>query len=134
MQRFYTRPHVPVDIIRVSKPTKSSEKDHSFYNTVSLKKTSLILRTSTHLTLKIICFRNIVKNLSDFKSIPANMFLFGVRKNVWAASFLDAKELYSVSTLKGNICVFLYISVRKFLFQRGSKVLSDRGWVGDWGG
>ena len=36
--------HVPVDIFRVSfvqkvsKPAKSTEKDHSFYNTVSLKK------------------------------------------------------------------------------------------------
>ena len=47
---FYTRPHVPVDIIRVflfkfqifqqkvSKSTKTSKKGHSFYNTVSLEK------------------------------------------------------------------------------------------------
>ena len=45
---FNICPHVPVGIIRVflnfsfscksvSKPTKTSEKDHSFYNTVSLK-------------------------------------------------------------------------------------------------
>ena len=59
------------------------------------QKTSLILRTSTHLTLKIICSRNTVKNLSDFTNFPANMFLFGVRKNIWAAPFLDAKELHS---------------------------------------
>ena len=49
--------HVPMDIIRVffipdfvakiSKPIKTSEKDHSFYNTVSLKKTSLTFRVST---------------------------------------------------------------------------------------
>ena len=45
---FYIRPHVPVDIIRVIfipdflagslNPTKTSEKNHSFYNTVLLKK------------------------------------------------------------------------------------------------
>ena len=48
IQLFYIRPHVPVVIIRVSflfqifqqrvsKPRKTSQKDHSFYNTVSLK-------------------------------------------------------------------------------------------------
>ena len=61
------------------------------------------------------------------------MFLFGVRKNILAASFLDAKEQHSWSTLKGNVYIFLYISVREFLFQRHSKILSDGGWVGDWG-
>ena len=37
MQLFNICPHVPVDIIRVSKPTKTSEKDHSFYNKASLQ-------------------------------------------------------------------------------------------------
>ena len=92
-----------------------------------------ILRTSTHLTLKIICSHNAVKNLYDFTNFPANMFLFGVRKNIWAAPFLDTKELHSWSTLKANVCIFLYISVRKVLFQRRSKILSDGGCVGDWG-
>ena len=43
-----------------------AKKDHSFYNTVLLKKTSLILRTSTHLALGITCSRNAAKNLSEF--------------------------------------------------------------------
>ena len=48
IQYFYIRPHIPLDIITiffnfrfsitVTKPAKRSEKDHSFYNTVSLKK------------------------------------------------------------------------------------------------
>ena len=49
IQLFYIHPHVSVDIIRVffnflifqqkvSKPTKTSEKVHSLYNTVLLKK------------------------------------------------------------------------------------------------
>ena len=138
MQRFYIRPHVPVDIIRiffsfqivqqkVSKPTKNQQKRSLISQYSFAQKTSLILRTSTHLTLKIICSRNTVKNLSDFTNFPANMFLFGVRKNIWAAPFLDAKELHSCSTLKANVCIFLYISVRKFLFQRRSKILFNRG-------
>ena len=52
------------------------------------------------------------------------MFLFGVRKNIRTAPFLDAQELYSWSTLKANVCIFLYISDRTFLFQRRSKILS----------
>ena len=63
IQLFYISAHVTVGIIRVffqfqifkykvSKPTKTSEKDHSFYKTVSFK----ILRTSALLTLK--CLSN----------------------------------------------------------------------------
>ena len=32
-----------------------------------------------------------------------------------------------------NFCIFPYTSVRKFLFQRRSKILSDGRWVGGWG-
>ena len=115
------------------KANKNQQKRSLISQYSFAQKTSLILRTSTHLTLKIICSRNTVKNLSDFTNFPANMFLFGVRKNIWAAPFLDAKELHSCSTLKANVCIFLYISVRKFLFQRRSKILSDGGQVEDWG-
>ena len=55
------------------------------------------------------------------------------QKNIWAAPFLDTKELHSWSTLKGYVCIFLYISVRKFLFQRRSKILSDGRRVGGGG-
>ena len=96
----------------------------------SQRQQKLILRTSVHLTLKIICSRNTNKNLSDFTKFPANMFLFGVRKNICIAPFLDAQELHSWSTLKANVCIFLYISVRKYLFQRRCKVLSSGGWDG----
>ena len=39
---------------KVSKPTKTREKWHSIYNTVSLKKRHSFLQISTHLTLKMI--------------------------------------------------------------------------------
>ena len=35
-----------------------------------------------------------------------------------------------LKTLKANVCIFLYISSRKFLFQRRSKVLFAGGWNG----
>ena len=53
------------------------------------RKTSLTLRTSTHLILKIICCRNTGKNLSDFKTFPADMVLLGVRKYICTETFLD---------------------------------------------
>ena len=67
----------------------------------------------THLILKIICSRNTAKNLSDFKNFPADMFLLGVREYTCTVPFLDAQELSFWSTLKENVCIFLYISVRK---------------------
>ena len=80
------------------------------------------------MTLKTICSRDTAKNLSDFTNFPANMFPFGVRKNICSALFLDAQEPHSWSTLKANVCIFLHISVRKCLFQRRSKILSAGRW------
>ena len=37
----------------------------------------------------------------------------------------------SWSTLKANVCIFLFISLRKFLFQKRSKVLSGEGRMGE---
>ena len=52
----------------------------------------------------------------------------GVRKIIRTAPFLDAQELNSRSTLKANVCKFSYICLRKFLFQRRSKILSGGVW------
>ena len=84
------------------------------------------------------------KNLIHFTNINSlnienNMFLQHNQKPFWlykflanmfTAPFLDTQELHSWSTLKANACIFLYISLRKFLFQRRSKVLSGKGWGG----
>ena len=58
-------------------------------------------------------------------------FLFGVRKNICTAPFLDAREPHSWSTLIANVCIFLYIFVRKFLFQQHCVGLSDGGGLGE---
>ena len=71
--------------------------------------------------------RNTAKNLTHFTNFPANMFLVGARKNICTVSFLGVQELHYRSTGKANICIFLYISVRKYLFQRRRKLLSG-GW------
>ena len=68
-----------------------------------------------------------------YKSVNSKHVSVWCQKNICTAPFLDAQELHSWSTLKANVCIFLYISLRKFLFQRRSKVLSGKGWdVGGW--
>ena len=58
--------------------------------------------------------RNLDQNVNDSKS------------HIW-----NSQELRSQSTLKANFCIFLYISVRMYLFQRRSKILFEWGWI--WG-
>ena len=57
--------------------------------------TSLILWMSTHLTLKIICSRNTVKDLFYFTDFSSNVLLFDARKNICTGPFLDIQELHS---------------------------------------
>ena len=79
-----------------------------------VQKISLIIWTSTHLTLKIICCCNTAKNLSEFtKKFPANMFLFCVRKKHLHSTVFWRPKLYSWSTFKANVRLFPFISVRK---------------------
>ena len=114
---FYINPHFPADIIKVfcldfrfSKRKSQNQKNRSLILQYRFaQNTSLILRSSTHLKLKIICSQNTAKNISDFTNFSRNMFLFGVRKNIWTASFLETQELNSWSTLKANACIFLCI-------------------------
>ena len=119
---------IPEFVAENLKANKNQRKRSLILQYSFTQKTSLILRISTLLKLKIICSQNTAKKLSQFTNFPANMFLFGVRKNICTAPFPDAQELLSWSTLKPNVCIFLYISLRKCLFQRRSKILSDGGW------
>ena len=54
------------------------------------------------------------------------------QKNICTTPFLNAQELHFWGTLKANVCIFLYISLKNNLFPRRSKVLSGRGWYGGW--
>ena len=88
-------------------------------------KTSLISRTSTHSTLKKKISSQYIHSQEPFSLYKfSRRHLVGVRENICTAQFLDVQELHSQSTLKANVCVFLYIFVRTFLFQRRSKLLS----------
>ena len=68
-----------------SRKSQSQQKLAKKITRFTIQFRSTILRTSTHLTLKII------SSLSHFTNFPADMFLFGVRKNIWTAPILDAQ-------------------------------------------
>ena len=104
---------------------KSSKKDYSFYDTVLLKNLTHFTNLNLFNIVKIMLPQHSQK--PDFTHFPANMLLVGVRKNICTAPFLDTQELHSQSTWKANICIFLHISVRKYLFQRRRKLLTGRG-------
>ena len=46
------------------------------------------------------------KNLSYFTKFPADMFLFGVRKNIFTSRFLDAQEMHSCLGLVKCFTIF----------------------------
>ena len=93
---------------------KTSEKDHISSNTVFLKtpysfykpqltwhwKNMLLQYSQKPLTLQIF------QQTSDW-----------CHKNNCTALFLDVQELISQSSLKANVCIFLYIYLRKFCFR-----------------
>ena len=78
-------PHVPVDIIRFCfipefiaenlKPNKNQRKRSPILQYIFAQKTSLILRISALLKLKIICSQNTAKKLSQFTNFPARFYL-----------------------------------------------------------
>ena len=98
-------PHVPVNITRVFfipeleaenlKANKNQPKRSLILQYSFAQKTSLILRISTFLKLKITCSQNTAKNFSEFTHFPTNIFLLGVKKIICTAPFPDAQELLS---------------------------------------
>ena len=92
---FYICRDIPVDIIRVifnfrfsSRKCQSQQKlpKKITHFPIQFLKTSLILQTSVHLTLKIICSRNTAKKISGFTKFLVNTFLSGVKmfeKNIF---------------------------------------------------
>ena len=76
------------------KANKNYQKTSHILQYNFAQKTSLILQTSAHLSLKIICSRNTARSISGFTNFSVNIFLFGVRKDICTAAF-DAQELHS---------------------------------------
>ena len=69
------------------------------------------------------------KRSSLYKFSSKHVSVWCQKKNC-NGPFLDTQELYSSSISKANVCILQYISLRKFLYQRRSKILS--GGIGGW--
>ena len=96
IQLFYIRPHVPVDIFRissvqkVSQPAKTTERSLILQH-IFTQKTSLILQTSTYIENNMVLQNS--QNLSEYTTnFSVNMLLFGFRKNICIPPFLDAQN------------------------------------------
>ena len=115
---FFIRPHVPVDIIKVFSLI-SDFLVESLKANKNWQKRSLILQYS------------FARNLTHFikpnsLDIENNMLPQRSQKpTLQICHCLTPRTAF----LKSNVCIFLYISIRKFLFQRRSKILSGGGFV-----
>ena len=90
---------------------------HSFAKKNSFSESQLTWHWKLH---AVVTQPKVFLTLQIFKST----FFLVSEKNTCTASFLDAQDLHSWRTLKTNLCIFFYISVRKVLFLRHSKTLS----------
>ena len=85
---------IPEFVAENLKANKNQRKRSLILQYSFAQKTSLILRISTLLKLKIFS-QNTAKRISQFTNFPTNMFLFRARKNICTAPFPDAQELLS---------------------------------------
>ena len=157
IQIGYIRPNVPVHLIRgffnfrfSSRKSQSQRKlaKKITHFTIQLRSKNVIYFTNLNsLDIENNMSPNTAKTPSDpfFINLPENMFLSGVRNNICTALFLDVEDAVSgcqetvqcntfseteTRFLEANVCIFLYISAGKFLFQRRSKILPGKLRVG----
>ena len=128
IQSFYICPNVPVDIIRVFFNFRFFSRKSQSQQKKNLQKRSHVLQYSFAQKAHSFYEHQLTWHWKQYAPAtqPKPFWFYKFSENTFTAPFLDAQELHSWSTLKANACIFLYISLRKFLFQRRSKVLSGK--------
>ena len=132
IQSFYICPNVPVGIIRVFFNFRFFSRKSQSQQKKNLQKRSHVLQYSFAQKAHSFYEHQLTWHWKQYAPAtqPKPFWFYKFSENTFTAPFLDAQELHSWSTLKANACIFLYISLRKFLFQRRSKVLSGKRWDG----
>ena len=102
VQLFYIRPDVPTDIISFFlisdflagnlNANRNQRKRSLILQYSFAQKTLLILRTSTHLAMEIVCSRNTAKNLSNLKTSQPTCFCLVSGKTFALQYFLTPKN------------------------------------------
>ena len=90
---------------KVSKPTKTSKKDHPFYNAVLPKKPYPFSEPQLTQLSKNILPAAHPKTLHALQTFQQTCFWLVSEKNIGTAPFPDAQELHSRSTWKANVCI-----------------------------
>ena len=119
IQLFYIRPHISVDIIRVFLFFWFSSREPRRQQKLAKKITHFSIQSfSKDLThFKNLNSLDIENNMQSQRSQkPFSLYKFSsqhfsvwCQKKRWQASFKELQELHSWSTLKVNVCIFLYI-------------------------
>ena len=115
----------------VAKPKKLAKK-------ITYFTTQLCSKNLTHFTklnsLDIESNMLLQQSYKPFSLFQQPYFCLMSEKNICTAPFLDAQELHSWDTLNANVSIFLYISTRRLLPQRRSKIWTSgvRLWLNLW--
>ena len=64
------------------------------------------------------------KTFHTLQIFQQTIFCLVSEKTFALHTFPDSQEQHFWSTLKTNVCIFMYIFLRKFLFERRSKIIS----------
>ena len=115
----------------VAKPKKLAKK-------ITYFTTQLCSKNLTHFpklnSLDIESNMLLQQSCKPFALFQQPCFCLMSEKNICTAPFLDAQELHSWDTLNANVSIFLYISTRRLLSQRRSKIWTSgvRLWLNFW--
>ena len=118
IQSFYIFPDVPLDIIRFFFNFRFCSRKSQSQQKLAKKITQFIIQfcLKIHTYFKnlnsLVIENNMLLQHSEksfwLYKFSANIFLFGVRKNICTAPFLDTQELHSWSSFESKC---LYISI-----------------------
>ena len=139
IQKFYICPDVSVDIIilffNFGFSSRKSQSQQKLAKKITHFTIQFCSKNFTHFanlnSLKMICSLSTAKNLSDFTNLEQTCFYLVSEKIFALHHFFTPKNCILETLWKYisvlNVCIFLYISLRKILFQRRSKGCDGEG-------
>ena len=130
-KRFYIHPHVPVDIHQIffdfRFSSRKSQRQQKLAKKIIHFRIQFHSKHLTHFTnLDSLDIENNMlpkhsqKPFSLYKFSSKNVSIWCQKKHLHCTISWDTRTAF-LNTLKANVCIFLYISLRQFLFKRRSR-------------
>ena len=113
--------YIQISQQKVSRPTKTSEKDDLFYNTFSLKSLTHFAFLNS-LDIEKIYSCNTAKNLSNFTNFPTSNWM--ASEKTFARHIFRHPRAALSKHFENNLYIYVYLR-QKHLLQRRSKLLSS---------